>query len=118
MSNSILLDDQIRVQRQYMWSSVSWACFILIIGIATTIYFFRMHIDPAGIQIPDFAKIGPLFVSSAITAFPWKICMECRARVATYRTLQQLSPGLDEKSQADILSQVMAEALKQTVKMG
>ena len=117
MSNSISLEDQIKVQREYMWSSVLWACLILILGIGTTIYFFRAN-NALGLKMPEFMKLGPLFLSSAITAFPWKICMECRSRVATYRTLQNNFKCLDEKSQAEILSQVMTEALKQTVKIG
>ena len=117
MGTSISLEDQIKVQREYMWSSVLWACLILVLGIATTIYFFLAS-NSVGLKIPEFMKVGPLFVSSAITAFPWKICMECRARVATYRTLQKNFTCLDEKSQAEILSQVLAEALKQTVKIG
>ena len=117
MSNSISLEDQIKVQREYMWSSILWACFILILGIATTIYFFRVD-NALGVKMPEFMKMGPLFISTAITAFPWKICMECRARMATYRTLQKNFKWLDKNKQAEILSQVMAEALKQTVKIG
>lgn len=117
MSNSISLEDQIKVQREYMWSSVLWACFILTLGVVTTIYFFRVD-NALGIKTPEFMKAGPLFISTAITAFPWKICMECRARIATYRTLQKNFKYLDKKSQVEILTQVMAEALKQTVKVG
>ena len=114
MSDSLSLEKQIKVQQEYMWISLAWTAFILILGIALTIFLYYKG-DSGSANIPEVLKVGPLFISGAVTAFPGKIFMECRARVATYRNLEDSFKYLGKKAQKDLIYQVMTEAFKQTV---
>jgi len=115
MTNSLSLEKQIKVQQEYMWTSLAWAAFILILGVGLTIFLYYKADNDTAAKIPELLKVGPLFISGAVTAFPGKIFMECRARVATYRNLEDSFKYLDQKAQKDLIYQVMTEAFKQTV---
>lgn len=116
MSDVLSLEAQIKVQREYMWSSAAYSLFVLILGVGITVYLYFTD-NSLGTKVPEVLKVGPLFISGAVTALPWKTFMQCRARMASYKTLESNFKNLSIKAQKEILSQVMTEALKQTVKI-
>lgn len=115
MRDSISLNAQIRIQKQHMWISVVWACLILLVGIALTVYFFR---SDSSSTVTDLFKTGPLFISTVVMSFPWKDCMRSRARIATYRDVEKKLKRLSPEKQEEIFVGIMTDLLKETVKFG
>lgn len=107
MSESSLFQNQIKVQRQYMWLSILWALFTLLLGITITLLWFKASKEGAD-KTPDFYKMGPTLISAFMTSFPLNIWMKCRTRISTYLDLENLT---DEEAKKQAAKQALSALL-------
>ncbi len=104
--------EQIRVQRKNIWIAVGWAVALLGVGTALTTIFV-VGAGSAASKVPDLLKLGPLILSTALTAFPCKMLLSSRSRLASYGYLYR---NLPSEAADPRLVEVAIEAMKQTLK--
>src|SRR5262245_18016084 len=83
---SAQLANRIDVLQSNVWRYVILTTVVLLFGVIVTIWGF---IDSSlNTKIPDFIKLGPLFISSAIISFPMKDLLTYRVKISGCKTLK------------------------------
>lgn len=92
------------------------SCTILLAGIGTSAYFYASG-AALGEKMPEFLKLGPAFISCAVTSLPVKAFFDCLARLNTYLAMEQSGIHLTEAEIKALFTQILTESLKATVKI-
>lgn len=112
---SLFFEQQIKVHKNNILISTSWAIFLLLIGVVATILCFKLDKSIAT-KIPDLMKMGPLFVSTAVISFPFKEFLCSRSRIATYKFLRDYCAANDNRKLNKAMLEVIADVFRQTIK--
>jgi len=118
MSYSPLLEIQIRTQRQNLWISVGWAILLFLIGVVGSILLLKLDHNPDNKSL-EFFKLGPFFITSAVSSFPINRALGCRVRINYFVHVKYCidNPSCLPPDQMQQLIDAVVEAIKDGLKM-
>jgi hypothetical protein len=117
MSYSPLLEIQIKTQKQNLWISVGWACLLFLIGVIGSIIWLKL--DNTDNKSLDIIKLGPFFITTAVSSFPINRIMGCRERINYFIHVKYCidNPSCLPPDQMQKLIEAVVEAIKDGLKM-
>ena len=84
MSYSILIEIQIKTQKQNLWISAGWAMLLFLAGAIGSLIWFKLDPTPDNKSL-EFIKLGPIVITAAVSKFPIDRILECRERINHFR---------------------------------
>src|SRR4029453_16014626 len=118
MSYSPLLEIQIRTQKQNLWLSVGWAVLLFLIGVIGSIIWLKLETHPDSKTL-DIIKLGPFFVTTAVSSFPINRIMGCRERINYFIHVKYCidNPACLPPDQMQKLIEAVVDAIRDGLKM-
>jgi hypothetical protein len=118
MSYSPLLEIQIRTQKQNLWISVGWAILLFLIGVIGSIIWFRFDTNPDNKSL-DILKLGPFFVTAAVSSFPINRVLRCRVSINYFVHVKYCfdNPSCLPPDQMQQLIDAVVDAIKDGLKV-